>query len=289
MLHYALGKSHADLGRYETAMRHYDEANRVALVVLKPFDREAHALQVDRTIGLYSRLAASSAPAGQTPVFIVGVMRSGTTLVEQIVSSHPEVAGGGELGFWLDRTSELLDGPDLELLRARYGAELARVGGGSALVTDKMPHNYELLGPIYLAFPCARFIYIKRDPIDTCLSIYTTPFDNSPGFGHDKANIAFFYREHLRLMAHWRSVLPAESLLEISYEELVADREGTARRMIEFLGLEWDDACLHHERNERPIYTSSMWQARQPVYNSSLGRWRRFEPWLGELLALDGL
>ena len=178
LLHYALGKSHADLGRHETAMRHYDEANRVALESLKPFDRQAYAGQVDRTIHRYSRLAPSVAPVGPRPVFIVGVMRSGTTLVEQVVSSHPQIAGGGELGFWLDHSAELLDEPDIETLRVEYLAELTRLAGGSAAVTDKMPHNYELLGPIFLAFPNATFLYVKRDPIDTCLSIYTTPFDN---------------------------------------------------------------------------------------------------------------
>ena len=208
------------------------------------------------------------------PVFIVGLPRSGTTLAEQILSSHPAVAAGGELQFWRVRALELrrfMSGaPDPAALSQAaddYFALLRGVGPSAKRVTDKAPLNYEELGLIRLALPGARIVHCRRNPVDTALSIYFTEF----------ADIVFMYRQYERLMAHWRRILPPDKFLELDYER---------RRLVAFSGLEWEDACLEHERNARIVRTASVWQARQPIYTTSVGRWRRYEPWLGELREL---
>jgi hypothetical protein len=142
------------------------------------------------------------------------------------------------------------------------------------------------LGLIHLVFPRARIIHCRRNPIDTCISIYCTQLFGGGNLKTGKADLAFYHREYQRLMAHWRRVLPASRFLEVDYEALVADREAVTRRMIAFLGLEWDPACLRHEDNPHAVQTVSMWQVRQPIYRSSVERWRRYEPWLGELREL---
>jgi hypothetical protein len=179
--------------------------------------------------------------------------------------------------------------PDLESIRRlrREFQELSASAGGDVLhVTEKSPLNYHVLGLIHVCFPKARIVHCQRSPLDTCLSIYSTPFRQGIPFGHEKARIVKFYRYYLAFMAHWRSSLPPESLLEIEYEQLITNREETVRRMIEFCGLPWDDACLRPEENQRKVSTPSMWQVRQPVYNTSVEKWRRYEPWLGEFWQL---
>ncbi|MGH7111807.1 MAG: sulfotransferase family protein, partial [Stellaceae bacterium] len=229
----------------------------------------------------------------ETPLLIVGMPRSGTTLVEQIVSAHPEIGAGGELTFWNDTALPLaragageIAPAEIERIAREYLALLRRLAPGAARVTDKMPANFRWLGLIHLTVPQARIIHCRRDPIDTCLSNYFAYFSRLHPHSCDRADLVFYYREYLRLMAHWRTVLPPERYLEIDYEELVADRERMTRRLIAFTGLEWDDACLRPERNDRAVYTASSWQARQPVYGTSVRRWRHYEPWLGELRQL---
>jgi hypothetical protein len=153
-------------------------------------------------------------------------------------------------------------------------------------VTDKNPFNFLHLGAIRLALPGSRAIHCRRDPIDTCLSIYFTRFATPLAFAYDRSDLVFYYRQYERLMAHWRALIPTDRLLEIDYEALIADREPLTRRMIAFCGLPWDDACLAPEGNSRLVRTASIWQARQPVYRTSVERWRRYEPWLGELRQL---
>lgn len=279
-MHYALGKAREDLGEYEAAMSHYDEANRLAYqswIGSQGWDRESY------TTGFSRKIESPLAPAGsnesEMPVFIVGMIRSGTSLVEQILSSHPEVGGAGEQTFWHENEGR----EDHEAVAQEYLRLLTKLMPGKARVTDKLPHNYSLLGAIHTALPRARIIHLRRNPVDNCLSVYTTAYQRPPVFAHDKSNIVFAYREYLRIMDHWRNVLPQDRLLEVDYEALVADRQGETRRMIEFLGLEWNEALLHHESNKRSVRTPSLWQVRQPVYATSVERWRRFEPWIGEL------
>ncbi|HEY0866311.1 MAG TPA: sulfotransferase [Fimbriimonas sp.] len=298
-LHYALGKAYDDLGDPEAAMRHYDAANEAmrGLMGGRPFDREAHRTMFDRKIATYTRewleRNRSAGDPSKRPFFIVGMIRSGTSLTEQILSAHPQVAGGGEVPYWFERSrgkigptvaldGSILAADRLKELQEGYLELLEEIGGDRERTTDKMPNNYLFLGDLHLLFPNAKIVHCRRHPVDNCISIYTTPYRGPLDFAHDKANIVFVYREYLRLMEHWRSVLPPESMLEVDYEALVDHREAETRRMVEFLGLPWDDACLAPESNERVVRTPSLWQVRQPIYRSSVERWRRFEPWLEE-------
>ena len=227
--------------------------------------------------------------------------------MEQILSSRPEVVAGGELTFWADRVKEWWipsgeTGRDSgerrsvgfgkveegALARAAedYLALLRRIGPEAMRVTDKAPLNFELLGLLRLALPDARIIHCRRRPIDTCLSIYLTNFWAGIDYSWNRGDLVFFYRQYERLMDHWRRVLPADRFTEVDYERLVDDREAETRRLVAFTGLEWDDACLAPESNRRVVRTASVWQARQPVYKTSVDRWRRYEPWLGELREL---
>jgi tetratricopeptide (TPR) repeat protein len=295
-LHFALGKALDDLRDYKAAMRHYDSANRIRSG-LSPFDRSVLPRLVDTVIARCdAEFFASRAGFGSdddTPVLVIGMPRSGTTLVEQVLSSHHDVAGAGELTFWMDN-SVLLDRVGVERIEREtarrlagdYLARLRQYSTNAARVTDKMPFNFLWLGLIRLAFPRARIIHCRRHPIDTCLSMYFANFEISRSFTSTREDLVFYYRHYLRLMDHWRSVLPPDRSIEVNYEALTADFEAQARRLVAFCGLDWEDACLHPERNRHEIKTASLWQARQPVYRTSVERWRNYEPWLGALREL---
>ncbi len=299
-MHYALGKAHEDLREYEAAMRFYTEGNRCAYEIWlskRPWEREDYHNRFSRTIEVFdkNRLANLAKDGLDTdlPLIIVGMMRSGTSLLEQILSSHPDVVGAGELPFWHDNEDEAYDGdpiPNGTKIRAlgeRYTERLRTLGPNAKRVTDKLPHNYAMLGLIHGALPNAKIVHVKRNPVDNCLSIYTTAYQRPPVFAHDRDNIVFAYREYERIIAHWRAVLPADRFIEVQYEDLVSDREYWTRKLIDFSGLEWDDACLSHETNQRAVRTPSLWQVRQPIYKTSVERWKRFEPWIPEFLALQ--
>ncbi len=294
-IHFAMGKAYDDCGDYGRAMEQFDAANRLRAKD-RAFDRAGFAALVDRNIRVFTQdfiaRSAASGAADQTPLFIVGMYRSGTTLTEQIVSSHPDIAAGGELTVWGPTEMEVDAATgtfDLEKARgaaANYLSHLRKIGPNTARVTDKLPFNFLRLGAIHSMMPQARIIHCQRDPIDTCLSIYSTLFNSRMAFAARKADLVFCYQQYLRMMDHWRRVLPADSLLEVQYERLIEDRDAETRRLIAFTGLDWNDLCLLPEQNKRAISTSSAWQARQPVYTSSLQRWKRYEPWLGELRQL---
>lgn len=226
------------------------------------------------------------------PLLVLGMMRSGTTLVEQILSSHPEIGTGGELLFWMQNARMTLDAQDAPQMQRLvqiidgYLALLRSVAPGKSRVIDKTPANYLLLGAIHLAFPKAKIVHCRRNPVDTCLSIYMQSYSVSPDFAHDRGNIVFMYQQYKRLMEHWRRTISPEAMLEVDYEDLVADREAVTRQMIDFCGLGWSEECLKHERNAGLIRTSSVWQARQPIYKTSVERWRNYEPWLGDFRLL---
>lgn len=294
-LHFALGKAMEDLGRYEEALRHFDEGNRAGRVMKygnAPFDAALFKEENDFSIGLFTREflerhRKEGSPL-DLPIFVVGMMRSGTTLVEQILSSHPRIGGAGEQSFWgknardafeLDRPV-LIPGRLKEMSR-EYCERLERIAPGNRHVVDKMPNNYALLPLIHLALPNSRIIHVRRHPVDTCISIYTTANSARVDWGHNRENIAMAYQEYLRLMRAWRDVLPADAMLEIDYEQLTTESEAVSRRMIEFLGMDWDDACLRPHESKRSVSTLSVWQVRQPIYATSIARWRRYEPWLG--------
>lgn len=294
-LRYALGKAEEGHGRYGEAMAHFDAANRGAEAIYhggRPTDPARFAREHEEVRVLYESMPQESGST-ESPIFIIGMIRSGTTLLDQILSSHPQVASGGELRFWMEETQRLVrrdsppDSEDLRTLAEEYAGYARLLAGSEPRFTDKMPLNFTVAGVIHRAMPNARFLHIRRHPIDTCLSIWTTFFGQGPLFAYDKANIVAYYRQYRRTMATWREALPSDRLTELEYEDLIADPEPTIRRVVEFCGLPWDDACLHHDQNASAIYTPSRWQARQPIYRTSVKRWRRYEPWLGEFAELE--
>jgi tetratricopeptide (TPR) repeat protein len=278
-LHFASGKAFDDLGRYREAFGGV------------PFDRSAYAAKTDAMIRRFPNARSMSIPdknPSEIPVLIVGMIRSGTTLVERILSSHLEVAAGGEIKFLAAQYDEDmylgLDTPGKAgILAHQYLAILRDLAGGKRRVTDKMPSNFRALGPIHALFPHARIVHCRRHPVDTCLSIYGHLFHQPPGFAYDREALVFGYREYQKLMDHWREVLPPGRFFEIDYEELGADREPIIRRLLEFCDLPWDPQCLRHEETGGQIRTVSKRQARQPIYRSSVQRWKNYEPWLGPL------
>jgi hypothetical protein len=231
------------------------------------------------------------ASASEMPVLVAGMMRSGTSLAEQIIASHPAVYGAGELPFWGDVVRQheaairqrLLDEPTRKQLAAAYLRVLEARSGGARRVVDKNMFNATHLGAIHSVFPKARIISMRRDPIDTCLSCYFQQFSMSLNFTMALSDLAHYYREHQRLMDHWRTVLPAGSILEVPYSQLVADPERWTRRMLEFLGLEWDARCLDFHKTQRTVATASAWQVRQKMYGSSVQRWRHYTKFIGPL------
>jgi Flp pilus assembly protein TadD len=300
-LRFAMGKYFNDLGSFSRAFEEYTRANRLHKLHATPYDRPAREALAEEMIRLYprERLAqpVEGASGSQRPVFVVGMMRSGTSLVEQIIASHPLAAGAGELEYWnataLKYREVLRSGapaaPLLRRLTAGYLKILDRHSSVAQRVVDKSTYNSDHLGIIHLAFPQARILCLRRDPIDVCLSCFFQQFATAANFTMDLSDLAHFYREHHRLIAHWRSVLPKDVFLEVPYAELVADQEGWSRRIIEFLGLPWDPKVLEFHKTERPVLTASHWQVRQKIYSSSVGRWKHYEKLIGPLLPLRKL
>jgi len=296
LLHYGLGKAHEDLERFEEAMSHYDEANRLAYLYrygAAKFDRRSFTDTTDRTVGAVEAVRArrrnNESSASDVPIFVFGMIRSGTTLVDQILSSHREVGSVGESRFWLDRSTALLFSPGRDDILAAAGDYVALLQQGAPAkrrIVDKMPGNYLIAPLLHAVFPNAKFIHVTRNPADTCLSIYTTINLSRIDWAHDKANIALAYREYLRTMVRWRAVIPASAIKEVAYEDLVANPESVSRDLVAFCGVEWDDACMKPEENKRSVLTPSAWQVRQPIYKTSVERWKSFEPWLREFAQL---
>jgi tetratricopeptide (TPR) repeat protein len=273
-LHYSLGKYFDDVERYDRAFHHYRSANELTKRFGVRYDRARLGLRID---GL-----------------IVGTARSGTSLTEQILASHPAVFGAGELDFW-DRATlaheaagqQGRDGAELLTRMADDYLELLAGRSRSAhKVIDKLPANFMNLGLIHAALPRARIIHMRRHPIDACLSIYFQYFSSAHPFSNDLDDLAHYYAEYRRITDHWHAVLPAAVLLEVPYEGLTRDPEGWTRRILEFVGLPWDPKCLEFHRTERVVTTASKWQVRQKIHASSAGRWRHYEPFVGPLMGL---
>jgi tetratricopeptide (TPR) repeat protein len=297
-VHLALGKAADDLGDYALAMHHFDAADAVRRGSMS-FDSAAFDTQIDCLIARFTpHLIARASELGSgdvTPALIVGMPRSGTTLVEQIVSSHPNVAAGGELTFWTERgaawhkaSPAVTEAAFQTQAAADYLGLLRAIGPKAARVTDKMPFNFLWVGLVHLALPRATIIHCRRAAIDTALSIHQTHFHPAMAFPTGGAELVAYFRSYRRLTDHWRRVLPAEQFIEIDYEELTRGPEPVIRRIIASCGLPWDDACLRPEQNPRGVKTPSKWQTRQPIYRNSVERWRRYEPWLGPLRVLVG-
>jgi hypothetical protein len=222
----------------------------------------------------------------------VGLPRSGTTLIEQILASHPEVYGGGELsqlrevlakpsGVTADRTFieyvRDLSTLEFETLGHEYLERVWALSPESRFITDKMPANYFFIGMIHLIFPDAKIIHSVRDPIDSCFSCYARLFNETMEFAYDLGTLGRYAARYLRLMWHWHNVLPTDTVLDVRYEDIVDDVEGQARRMLDYIGLPWSDECLKFYENKRPVKTASIAQVRKPIYRSSVGRAKNFE------------
>lgn len=292
-LHHALGKYCDDLGEVAAAFEQHRRGHELARRSRPPYDRAATTARVTRTLSAFDRRALEELrPAGlasERPVFVFGMPRSGTTLAEQILASHPQVHGAGEVLFWqFAADAECAAPPEqraatVAALGRRYLELIAGLPAAAARVIDKLPSNFKNLGLIHAALPQARFIHLERHPLDTCLSIYFQGFSAAHAYATDLGDLAHYYREYRRLMGHWRRTLPPRTLLEVRYEALVEEPETWSRRMLEHIGLPWDPRCLEFHRTERPVLTASNWQVRQPIGKSSIGRWRRFEPFLAPL------
>jgi hypothetical protein len=226
--------------------------------------------------------------------------RSGTTLAEQILASHPQVFGAGELPTLrqlAEHDGTYPPGPNdpmpsraaIAQLGSRYLGRVARLAQGHTRLVDKMPTNFFYAGVIAAALPGARIIHCRRDPVDTCLSCYTKQFAGGQIFSYEQNELGQFYQGYLKLMAHWRAVLPAERFLEVDYEAVVDDLEGQARRLVDFVGLPWDEDCLRFHDTRRMVRTASVMQVRQPIYRSSKGRWHAYAAHLQPLLAALGV
>lgn len=301
-LHFALGKAYADVGDYDRSFDHLLQGNKLKRQQI-PYSEAKMLGWLERVQTVFSpALMQEKAGAGHPsslPVFIVGMHRSGSTLVEQIIASHPRCFGAGELSGIGTLATELpepdaaefcegvrrLSARQLHALAGRYLAALRRLSATAERITDKMPRNFIHIGLIHLLFPNARIIHTRRDPRDTAISCFSTM-----GLGYfDLAELGRFYRSYRSLLAHWRNVLPNGVMLDVDYEALVEDFDTQARQIVAHCGLEWDDSCAAFYRNERPVLTDSVGQVHQPIYRSSVGRWRRYEKFMGPFLdALEG-
>jgi hypothetical protein len=299
---YALGKALDRGAEYDLAFNAFHSTNALLHAADKAanagFDLAELTAYVDNTRDMFSpALFASVQPLGnpsELPVFVVGMMRSGTTLVEQIAASHPQVFGAGENHDILRLVTRLNRGPDfvspiswdLAQFQKETGDHIARLralGGTASRITDKLPANIQLLGQIRVLFPNARIIICRRDPRDVCFSCFTTHFGENIPWSHDLQECAARNVEIERLTEHFLSVLPGP-VMEIRYETLVRNLETESRRLIAFLGLPWDSACLEFHKTERTVTTASAWQVRQPLYSSSIGRWRHYRAHLAPML-----
>jgi tetratricopeptide (TPR) repeat protein len=301
MLHFALGKAWLEIGESERGFHHLHAGNRMKRAQIQ-FDSAATSQWLASIAEVFTpaqldRLGGGGAPSA-LPVFVLGMPRSGTTLIEQILASHPAVHGAGELlnvqrladsiGVFPQAVAGLEPKP-LAALGEAYLAQVAPLAQGRRHVVDKMPANFMYAGLIRLMLPGARIIHSRRNPVDTCLSCYSKLFTREQIFSYDLAELGQFHLGYQTLMAHWRAVLPASHFLEVDYEALVADPEAETRRLLDFLGLAWNPAVLQFHTTDRVIRTASVNQVRQPIYQSSAGRWRQHVAQLGPLLEALGI
>ncbi|GAA0541508.1 tetratricopeptide (TPR) repeat protein [Rhizomicrobium palustre] len=297
-LHFALGKAYDDLGRVEEAFHHFAAGNLL---------RRAQ-IQYDEAmwLGLFQAMQDVFTPEAiaafhgvgdpsDVPIFVIGMPRSGTTLVEQILASHPKVFGAGEPLYLHQFLGQGLLGADFpHSLAALKPADLRRFGGTyatrlkthapeAARIVDKLPTNFVLAGLIHLVLPRARILHVKRDPLDTCFSCFANLFSQQIDYSYDLGELGRYYRGYAVLMEHWHRVLPPGTILDVSYERLVADFETEARRIVAHVGLEWNPDCLDFYRTDRVVHTLSAAQVREPLYARAVGRAAPYQPFLEPL------
>lgn len=303
--HFALGKIYDDLSLYPMAFEHYRSGNQLKNTL---FNINAYSRYVDSIIQVFDtprlkKTSSSLASIGEL-IFIIGMPRSGTTLVEQIISSHSKVTGGGELGLIgeiIDNIDshinvdlpyphcfETIEQHDLAKLADLALIELEKIQPGYLVLTDKTPINFLHVGLIHLLFPNAKVIHCQRDPVDNCLSCYFQNFNRQHHYSNDMKSLGEFYRLQEKLMNHWKSLLP-EQIFTIQYETLVKHQEEQTRNLIQFCELEWEDNCMSFNKNQRTVTTASNWQVKQGMYSTSIQRWKNYEPYIHELLVSLGV
>lgn len=300
-MHFAAAALHDEGSEHRAAFVHLRGGNRLVRGTFD-FDIARVRDEVDALIetvdAAFLAARGTLASASDAPIFIFGMPRSGTTLTEQIVSMHGAVFGAGELGIRRDvpvpdaalaRWLQGLDDVQAAPLASRYLARLGEHASAAERITDKMPGNFFYLGLIALLFPRAPLLHCTRAATDTCLSVYMQHFSQPEGhpYAYDLTELGLYYREYARLMRHWRDVLGAR-MHEVRYERLVRTPEPQIRALVAHCGLAWDPRCMHHTQNPRPVTTLSAWQARQPIYDTSMDRWRNYAPDLGELIEALG-
>lgn len=300
-LRFSLGKAYDDLKEYDIAFEHYARGNELTDKQAQ-FDPDEQQKKFDATIRVFTKDFFKKHTArgsdSNRPIFIIGMPRSGTTLTEQIISAHPDVAGGDELEH-ISHLASVADQiiasgkeyPDCMAVASQeqlghmakfYLDQLATISPAAPHVTDKLPYNFMYLGLIAMLFPNAKIVHCRRHPIDTCLSIYFQRFITGNKYAYNLDHLGHYYREYERLMEHWHKELPMK-ILDVNYDEMVTDQEGMTRKIIDFLELPWNDACLEFQKNTRSVKTASAWQVRQKIYTGSLERWRRYESHLDPL------
>lgn len=298
-IHFALGKLYDAAGKYDKAFSNYKKGNDLKFSNYIPEKSREYIDKVINTFPLhYPDILAKSTTTSDKPLFIVGMPRSGTSLVEQILSCHPEVAAGGELTFIHDSAFSLKDrlgdsNPYPECLKNltvevadsianEYLEELSLHSGKESYVTDKLPGNFVHLGLISLLFPSSRIIHCARHPIDTCLSCYFQDFSGDLSFTYHLEHLAHYYMEYLRIMAHWEKVLELH-ILTVNYEDLINHQEKVSRKIIDYCNLEWNPKCLEFNKSKRFVRTASYDQVCRPIYKSSIGRWKNYERYIKAL------
>ena len=309
VLHFTLGKAYADLKDADRSFRHLDAGNRLKRRQVTYDERETLMLMQRIGDAFTKDLLNINSNVGhdqEAPVFVIGMPRSGTSLVEQILASHPRVFGAGELNDFAATISDVakrragaypdmlakMSGEDLRELGKTYVERVSRFGAAKDRIVDKLPSNFLFAGLIHLALPRARIIHVKRNAVDTCVSCYSLLFAEDQPFAYDLGELGRYYKAYEALMDRWRSVLPPQRMLEVRYEDLVGDLEGQARRLVAHCGVEWDQRCLAFHETRRPVHTASLVQVRKSIYASSIGRSRlygsRLKP-LMDALWVDGI
>ncbi|MCB1886046.1 MAG: sulfotransferase [Rhodocyclaceae bacterium] len=295
---FALGKFSDDIGRYDEAFSWFAQGNAMKRSLAPPYDPDTVTRTVDLLTAAYSEAGLRELRPGSDlspkPVLVVGMPRSGTSLVQDMLAAHPDIHGAGEQSFWGEMLDRYRQAVFMGQLSPAMLADITRatldflndLSDGAARIIDKMPANFRFLGPVHTAFPNARFIHVTRDPRDTCLSIHFQNFGLQHTYATDLTHLAHYYRQYQRLMAHWARSLPPDRLLEVPYESLVEAPEDWTRRMIAFLDLPWSDACLKRENLGRSVATASKWQVRQPIYQTSRRRWQNYRAFLAPLSSL---
>ncbi len=295
-LYFALGKALDDVGNYEQAFAAYAAANALGKKRSAKYDPVAAEQAIDGLISLFSEdwLKRNATDCGAAPIFICGMFRSGSTLTEQILAAHSKVQAGGELDFlpWLmsrmlapyPQRLASVTRDDLKGVADEYLSNVEQLFPGHENVTDKRPENFIHLGLIKAMFPSARIVYTQRQLRDNCLSVYFQQLGSNLSYAADLEDIAHYYRQQKRLLAHWQAAF-GENLFVVDYDALVSKPRPVVEGLLEFLGLPWEDECLEFQRAESLVKTASVWQVRESLHTRSSGRWRNYEPYTGNLAA----